>query len=218
MALKIGYQIWNSSTGLDCGQSPLTCGSNPFPASLIPTFVSETGRVIWHAEKAVGNEWSTVTGARNGIAVEVETGGIKQLRLYDVKAEATSDEDEDSPYNKLAVWLSSCCEDCDPDVTTIDGEYNGTYHALGATEFCYTVTVGGVTENPTAYALDQIAMMIVGIVLKSDINLVSYNEGTNVLVFKMCVNRALTSTGYPIGFPTSHPSLGTTLTWAFAEA
>ena len=220
MSVKTAYKIWGSDGQLGCGRVATICAENVVPASLVPYYVAGTDTVAWNVEIITGDTWSTVTGARNGILVTQPTtlGGIPIATLYDVQADATSDEDENSPYNKLAVWLGYCCGDCDPNVIAIDGEYNGTYPALAGTSFCYNVTITGVTENPTAYALTQIALTIPNDYLASDVKVVSYNAGTDVLVVNFCSYKELTSTGYPLGFPASNASLGTTLTWAFASA
>lgn len=218
MSVKTAYKIWGSDGQLGCGRVATICAENVVPASLVPYYVAGTDTVAWNVEIITGDTWSTVTGARNGILVTQPTtlGGIPIATLYDVQADATSDEDENSPYNKLAVWLGYCCGDCDPDVIAINGQYNGEYDPLAGTEFCYNVTITGVTENPTAYALTQIALMIPNDYLTSDVKVESYTGTT--LVVSFCTSKELTSTGYPLGFPASNASLGTTLTWAFASA
>lgn len=214
MALHLAHLIWDSVNGIStCSPLvPVHCGENARAMSVYPKYFGDTDDIDWVIGNSNADEWNTNTGSRNGVAVTYN--GV--VYLYDVQADATSDEDENSPYGKLALFMSYCCEDCGSTPVTIDGEYNGTYPALPATQFCYTVTIteaGYVgsdeapSDYPTAYDLTQVAMTVPDNYLVSDVTFVSYNTGTDTLIVRFCLSTSVSSTGAPLGFPEN---------WSFA--
>lgn len=210
MALKTAYLIWDSISGKSCaGRVQMRCGDNARAMSIYPQYFGDTGDVTWIPVNAVGDEWTTKEGAMNGVAVSIGNN----MYIYDIQADATSDEDENSPNAKLAQFLSYCCEDCDPNTVNVDGEYNGVTPDLPADTFCYTVTITDANEGsdesfPTAYDLGQVEMTVPEDYLASAVTFVSYNTGTNVLIVRFCLTQEVSTTGAPIGFPEN---------WSFAE-
>jgi hypothetical protein len=214
MSLHLAHLIWDSVNGIStCSPLvPVKCGDSARAMSVYPKYFGNTDDIDWVIANANADEWTSETGARNGVAVT--SNGI--VYLYDIQADATSDELENSPYAKLSLFLSYCCEDCGTTPVTIDGEYNGTYDSLPASTFCYTVTITDAgyvgsdeapSDYPTAYDLTQIAMTVPDDYLVSDVTFVSYNTSTDDLVVRMCLSAEVTTTGAPLGFPSN---------WAFA--
>lgn len=203
---QILYLLWDSNKGVCTTRVPMMCDcSNARPASIVPQYFPQgTDDVEWIPYDNVGDEWTTKTGARNGIMVSCGNTAY----LFDIHGDASSDEVTNSPYAKLAAWEEACCNGCDA-VGDVNGEYEGDYPALPGTQFCKLVTITGVTDYPTAYDINMISLTIPEGFLNSDVQVVSYNAGTDVLVVKLCLSVNVTSTGYPLGFPS---------TWTFANA
>lgn len=203
MALNLGFPIWNSDKGIICNdvKAPIVCATNARPAYLEPRYYDGVNETQWVFNDNVYT-WGTETGNRNGIAVDIN--GVTYV--WDVQGDATSDEEENSPYAKLAAFLELCknCEDCDnAGVATLAGEYEFSYPALPATSFCYNLTVTGVTDYPDARAI-QIVEMNAGTYLVGAVKVVSYNASTDVAVYRICLSQAVTSNGSPIGFPSNY--------------
>lgn len=203
MALKLGYLIWDQVNGLACDvtKNPVVCNVNARPASLVPVTMDGVTGTRWDLWDDI-KEWPSNTGARNGIAVTIDG----TVYVWDVFGAATSDEDEDSPYAKLAAFLELCknCEDCDAEgVSTLAGEYEGTYPAVPATKFCYNVTVTGVEDYPSAQDIKYVELQF-GNYLAEQVKIVSYNAGTDTAVYRVCLTAQVTANGYNVGAPSNY--------------
>lgn len=203
MALKLGYLIWDSTNGLACDgvKKPVVCDVNARAGSVVPvTFDGVTG-LTWDLYDNV-SEWPDNSGARNGVIVNING----TLYLWDVQGDATSDEEANSPYAKLAAFLELCkdCEDCDAEgVSILAGEYNGVYEPVPATTFCYNVTVTSVTDYPTAQDIKEVELNF-GNYLHGQVKVVSYNAGTDTAVYRVCLTKSVDSAGYPVGAPSNY--------------
>ena len=203
MALKLGYLIWDQVNALACDvtKQPVVCNVNARPASLVPVNIDGVTGVMWQLWDDI-KEWPSNTGARNGIAVTIDG----TVYVWDVYGAATSDEDEDSPYAKLSAFLELCkdCEDCDAEgITTLAGEYEGTYPAVPANKFCYNVTVTGVTEYPTAQSIKYVELNF-GNYLAEQVKVVSYDAGTDTAVYLVCLTVSVDANGYAVGAPSTY--------------
>jgi len=203
MALNLGFPIWNSNNGIVCNEmkAPITCATNARPAYLKPVYFDGVNETQWSLFDNV-TSWVANQGNRNGIAVDID--GVTYV--WDVQGDASSDEVENSPFAKLASFLELCknCEDCDnAGVATLAGEYEWTYPSLPATTFCYTLAVTGVTDYPNARDI-QIVEMSAGTYLVGAVQVVSYNTGTDVATYRICLTQSVTSSGSPIGFPSNY--------------
>lgn len=215
MALKKGYEIWNSTTGVTTPTNKVTfiTGTNPRPASISPQYFEGTNDLFWKLIDNVNSDvWGTDVGQRNGIAVT--DGSV--VRLYDVKGFATSDTVLNCPWNKLSAWLSIIADTTTTNLS-VQGQYNGTYPALPSVNgYCYTMVITAGAGNwtnaqLTAYDVNAIAMLFPLDYLNSDISVVSCTS--TVITLTLCSKVALGTGGYT-GFPTS--LLGaTSVTYAF---
>lgn len=216
MALKKGYEIWNSTTGVNSTANKITfvTGTNPRPASIVPQYFEGSSDIDWLLFDNVNSDvWGTATGQRNGIMVD--DGSV--CRLYDVKGFATSDTVLNCPWNKLSAWLSIIADTTTTNLS-VQGQYNGTYPALPSVfGYCYTVvmtaTVGNWTNAQlTAYDINSIALLFPLDYLNSDISVVSCTS--TQITLTLCSKVALGTGGYN-GFPTANFLGATTLTWGF---
>lgn len=203
MALKLGHLIWDSTNGLACDttKAPIVCDTNARGASLVPVQFDGPAGLVWELNDGI-TTWPTNTGARNGVAVSIDG----TVYVWDVQGDASSDEDENSPFAKLAAFLELCknCEDCDTaGVSTLDGEYNGTYPAVPASSFCYNLTVTGVTDYPTAQDIKAVELNL-GNYLAGQVSVVSYNTGTDTAIYRVCLTTSVETNGYPMGAPSGY--------------
>lgn len=203
MALKLGYLIWDSTNGLACDgtKAPIVCDVNARGASIVPVTFDGVSGLTWQLHDNQ-TAWPSNTGARNGVAVTING----TVYIWDVQGDATSDEDENTPFAKLAAFLELCkdCEDCDAaGVSTLEGEYEGDYPAIPGTEFCYNVTVTGVTDYPSAQDIKEVELNF-GNYLAGQVKLVSYNAGTDTAVYLVCLTVSVDSAGYPVGAPSNY--------------
>jgi len=203
MALKLGYLIWDSTNGIACDvtKKPIVCDTNARGASLVPNIFDGVSGEQWFLHDGL-NEWPSNTGARNGVAVDIDG----TTYVWDVQGDASSDEAENSPYAKLAAFLELCkdCEDCDAaGVSTLEGEYEGTYPAVPATSFCYNVTVTRVADYPTAQDIKTVELNF-GNYLNGQVKVVSYNAGSDTAVYRVCLTVSVNSSGYPVGAPSTY--------------
>jgi hypothetical protein len=202
MSLNLGYPIWNSNSEISCElKAPIVCNVNARPAYILPTKFDGVSEWQWILHDNVTEYPDSTTGARNGIAVDIN--GVTYL--WDVLGVASSgDPDANSPFNKLAAFLELCknCDDCTTTgVATLAGEYEGVFPALPATTFCYKVEVSGYTSEPTARDI-QIVEMNCGTYLVGEVSVVSYAAGT--ATYNVCLTKDVTSNGSPIGFPSNY--------------
>ncbi len=215
MALQLGYLLFDSVNGLACDgtKGPVICNTNAFPVSLVPQYFQDANEQTWWPDETITKEWNTTTGTRNGIGVVIDG----TTYVWDVQGDADSSEDieENSPYAKLAAFLELCkdCENCDEQgVSTLAGEYNvggvATYPNLPGTSFCYEVTVTDVEDYPSAQDIQRVEMAA-GTDLVGAVRVISYDPNTDTAVYHMCLDKAVTSSGSPIGFPANY---------SFAEA
>lgn len=203
MSLKLGYPIWNSNSEISCElKAPIVCNVNARPAYIIPTKFDGVSEWQWILHDNVTEYPASTTGARNGIAVDID--GVTYL--WDVFGPASSGEAADSPFAKLSAFLELCknCDDCTTTgIDTLPGEYEGTFPALPATTFCYTVAVSGYTSEPTARDI-QIVEMNCGTYLSGEVSVVSYVEGTGIVTYNVCLTKGVGTKGSPIGFPANY--------------
>jgi hypothetical protein len=203
MALKLGYLIWDSANGVACAdkKAAVVCDVNARPASITPMLFDGVSGLQWYFNDNL-SEWEGVTGERTGIAVEVD--GV--IYVWDVQGDATSDEAENSPFAKLSTFLELCkdCEDCEAaGVSTLDGEYEGEYPALPASSYCYTITVTGVTDYPTAQDIKVVEMNL-GNYLVGAVKVQSYNAGSDTAVYLACLTISVGTKGQPMGAPSTY--------------
>lgn len=203
MALNLGYLIWDSANGVACAdkKAPIVCDVNARPASISPMLFDGPSGLQWFFNDNLA-EWEDITGERTGIAVTV--GDV--VYLWDVQGDATSDEAENSPFAKLAAFLELCknCEDCEASgVSTLAGEYEGTYPDLPASSYCYTITVTGVTDYPTAQDIKVVEMNL-GNYLVGAVKVQSYNAGSDTAVYRACLTISVGSKGQPMGAPSNY--------------
>jgi hypothetical protein len=204
MALNLGHLIWDSVNNLACDdkKAPIVCDVNARPASLVPRMMEGVSDLQWFLYDNV-SVFPTDTGVRNGVAVTDSEGNIY---VWDVQGDASSDEAENSPFAKLASFLELCknCEDCDTaGVGTLNGEYNGTYNALPASSYCYTLTITSQADYPNASDIKNVELQL-GNYLVGEVSVKSYNTGTDTVVYNVCLTLDVTSTGAPMGAPSNY--------------
>jgi len=197
MALKLGFLIW-STDSLACDvKQPIRCDLNARPAYLQPEIFDGVNQTQWKLFDNV-TEWGSNTGSRNGVAVDID--GVTYL--WDVQGDASSDEEENSPFAKLAAFLELCknCENCDDTgVGTLAGEYEFSYPAVPNPKYCYNVSVTGVVSYPNAQDV-QFVEMSAGTYLVGAVGVVSYNTGSDTAVYRMCLSKPYTAIGFPSNY------------------
>ena len=202
MSLKLGYALWNSNSEISCElRAPIVCNVNARAAYILPTKFDGVSEWQWILHDNVSEYPAPSTGARNGIAVDIN--GV--VYLWDVLGVGSSgDPDPNSPWNKLAAFLELCknCDDCTTTgVSVLAGEYEGTFPALPATTFCYELEVSGYTDAPTARDI-QIVEMSCGTYLVGEVKLLSYAAGT--ATYYVCLTKLVSANGSPVGFPSNY--------------
>lgn len=197
----VGYKIWDSQTFLACcsaGESgtgnpstPVMCGEgwNPRGAQLVPFINCDEGTVRWDLWDNV-IEYTSVEGARNGIAVTDPVSGV--ITLWDVSGTANSGAGDDVS-DKMLNFLPICnCTDCTGDLEVLQGQYECDYPEFATAEYCYDVTF---TEN------DGRQLSLTNIAMKYQAYLVGYPmqtshvAGSTTTVYRICLNRPIAEVG-----------------------
>lgn len=197
MALNLGFLIYSTDNVACDVKQAIVCATNARPAYLEPRMYDGVNEAQWILNDNV-TEWVTGMGNRNGIAVDIND----VTYLWDVQGDASSDEEENSPYAKLAAFLELCknCEDCDNQgVSTLAGEYEFSYPAIPSGEFCYNVTVTEVTSYPSASDIQRVEMTA-GTFLVGAVGVVSYNAGSDTAVYRMCLSKVYSAIGFPSNY------------------